>query len=207
MDLAGISSSALTTIVLMASVIFVGGVAIGVVVFILRERRYREFKCVIWEKDGFGQLTQKYDKAGIFVDGKTKNKRFFLRKANVGLSPDNIPYIPSQRGNKVVYLFRIGLKNFHYIKPNVANPTIALNVGEEDVNWAINDYEKQKQMFSQNMLLQYLPFIALAFVSMVILIIFIYFFREFDTLQGAATALKEAAQALAQAKAGTTVIS
>ena len=45
------------------------------------------------------------------------------------------------------------------------------------------------------MFMQYLPFMMLAFVSIIILVMFIYFFKEFDTLKDVAIALKEAALA------------
>ena len=171
------------------------------------KKKYSQFKCTIWERDGFGQLSQKHDDAGIFIDSKTNNKRFFMRKANVGLEPDNIPYVIGHRGSKFVYLYRTGLKNFAFIKPNIStNGRILLSVGEEDVNWAINAYERQKKIFSNNLLMQYLPFIALAFVSIIILVIFIYFFKDFDVLKDTALALGEAARALAAANSGTVIL-
>ena len=61
-------------------------------------------------------------------------------------------------------------------------------------------------MFSQSLLLQYMPFIAMAFAFLIILIIFIYFFKEIGVLREVAIAFKEAAQAFAQAKTGTVVM-
>jgi hypothetical protein len=124
----------------------------------------------------------------------------------VGLSPDNIPFLTGPKGKRYVYLYQRGLKNFLYLKPNVRAEGVSIEVGEEDVNWAVNAYERQKKLFTGNVLLQYLPFIALVFVSLIILIIFIYFFKDFEVLAEMAKALKEAAQAFAQAKAGTAII-
>lgn len=195
----------LNIFIMIFSFLFFGGVAFGVFKLFMRFKQYTEFLCIIWKNDAFGQLIEVTDGAGIFTDGKTKNKRFFLKKANVGLNPDNVPYV--QRGNKrIVYLRQDGLKNFSFVRPVIHNQNVSLEVGEEDVNWAINAYERQKNIFAQNLLMQYLPFIILAFVSIVILIIFIYFFKNFGVLADAAVALKEAAQALAQAKSGTMVI-
>jgi len=192
-SVASVTSTALNIgIMLLGGLLFCGIVG-GALWLYLKKKRYSEYKCVVWERDGFGQLNETYDKAGIFVDNKTKNKRFFLKKANVGLNADNVPYIPSKR--KIVYLLRTGLKNFQFIKPNISNPSINLDVGEEDVNWAINAYDRQKKLFNQNILMQYLPFIALAFTSIIILIIFIYFFKDFSVLKDVALALKEASQA------------
>jgi len=204
-DVAAIGGQALNILIVVISILIVGAFVIVLTLLYLKWRRYQEYKCVVWEEDGFGQLNENIDSAGIFVDAKTKNKRFFMRRANVGLNPDNVPYIPTRGGKKVVYLLRTGLKNFTFIKPRIKQ-TLTLQVGEEDVNWAINAYERQKRLFNQNVLLQYMPFIALGFVSIIILIMFIYFFKDFAVLKEVAVSLKEAAVAMAQAKAGTVVI-
>jgi len=193
-DLTSVADTALNIGIMVLSILIGGGFLGGSLWFYLKQRRYKEYKCIIWERDGFGQLNETYDRAGIFVDKKTNNKRFFLKKANVGLNPDNIPYIPGK--TKIVYLLRLGLKNFRFLHHNPKGDGMELIVGEEDVNWAINAYERQKKLFNTNMLLQYLPFIALAFTSIIILIIFIYFFKDFAVLKDVAIALKEAAQAM-----------
>lgn len=204
-ELAGLANSAITVVVLIVValvVLAIGG--LGVWAY-LRWKKFQQYRVIIWERDGFGQLQETYDRAGIFVDGKTKNKRFFLRKANVGLDPDQVPYLPGGK-NKVVYLYRTGLKNFRFIKPRIQEKSMSLEVGEEDVNWAVNAYERQKKLFSNSIWMQIMPYMVIAFVSIVILIIFIYFFRQFGTLQQTAVALHEAAQALAQASGASIVI-
>jgi uncharacterized membrane protein YqjE len=203
----GISSGALSTFIIGVIVLVVVGI-IGAIYYLKwKSNLYSAYKCVVWERDGFGQLRMLFDDAGIFIDRKSNNKRFFMRKANVGLEPDNIPYLPGSDGKKYVFLLRTGLKNFTFIRPNIG-PTgvVVLKVGEEDVNWAINSYERQKKVFQSNTLLAYMPFIALAFVSLVILVIFIYFFRNFDTLSQMAQSMDHAATVLAQAQTGTVVI-
>ena len=191
-------------IVIVAAVILgILGVAFW---FYLKWRKYQQFTCRIWEKDGFGQLNETIDKAGVFVDKKTHNKRLFLKKHNVGLNPDSIPYIPTKKG-KIIYLFKTGLKNFSYVKPTLSNPSLSLQVGEEDVNWAVNTYERQKKLFAPNTLLQYMPFILLGFVSIIILVIFIYFFKNFEVLEQVAVAFNDAAGKLALSNTGTAVIS
>jgi len=190
----------------------IGAGIMGVLVWAyLKHKKYNQYKCVIWETDTYGNCKESYDKAGIFVDNKTKNKRFFLRKANVGLDPNTVPYL--QSGNsRTVYLLRDGLKNFRFLnmnvwkKPNPGFSNVNISVGEEDVNWAINAYERQKRLFSHNLFMQYLPFIALAFVSIIILVIFIYFFKNFESLRALGAAMTETAKIMAQAQTGTTVI-
>lgn len=201
-----ISSSGLSIAIILIVVLFVGAAAIGITVLILRWRRYQQFVIEIWQKDGFGQFMVKYDKGGIFVDDKTKNKRLFLNDHNVGLDPDNVPYLTSAAGKKKVLLLQTGLKNFKYIRPVISEHLMHFTVGEEDVNWAINSYERQKKMFAQHWLIQYMPFIMLAFVSIIILILFIHLFKVAPDMKEAAIALKEAAQAMAQARSGTLVL-
>ena len=205
-DAGSMANAALSIGIMIFVCLFVGSIAVAITVLYLRWKKYQDFECIIFRRDGFGQLSQKKDMAGIFVDGKTKNKRFFLKREKVGLDPDNVPFLQGMKGNKTVYLFQTGLKNFQFIRVNIDESRITLNVGEEDVNWAINSYERQKKLFQQSIWIQILPFIVLAFISIVILIIFIYFFKNFDVLKDVAVALKEAATQIAQAKSGTTVV-
>jgi len=204
----GIGFSNIVAIVI--SIVVIGGIIFGLsFVYKNRFQRYNQFTCVIWQKDGFGQLVEKIDKGGIFIDRDTKAKRLFLKKMNVDLDPDNIPYIPTRGGfgqpNKKVYLLQSGLKNFRYIKPNIDSQHFSFTVGEEDVNWAINTYDKGKKMFAQSWLMQYLPFMLLAFVSMVILILFIYLFKQFGTIGGLIKEIQTLAQYVAAAKSGTII--
>lgn len=207
MDLAGVGSNFLN----IGIMIIVGVVGIGIMVALMFAyfawKKYQQFNVIIFERDGSGQLSRTTDQAGIFVDKKTNNKRLFLKKYNVGLNADKVPYIMGPGSTKTIYLYREGLKNFHYITfKSLEETTFDIDVGEEDVNWAVNAYERQKKMFSNTLLMQLMPYIALAIVSIAILVIFIYFFKDFAVLKDVAVNLKEAAIAIAQAKSGTTVI-
>lgn len=166
-----------------------------------RWKRYQTHRIVIWERDAFGNVRQTFDDAGIFVDKKTNNKRLFLKRNNVGLEADNVPFIPMGK-KKLVYVVKRGLKNFQYIKPVIGEHDFKFQVTEEDVNWAINAYERQKKLFQLSTLMQYMPFIMLAFVSIIILIMFIYFFKSFPVLRDLGIALKDAAVAFAQSQSG-----
>jgi len=203
-----LGSGALGMMVLVIAIIFFGGVAIiGTWFYMTKIRVYNQANVIIWEKDAFGQIREKYDKAGVFVDDKTKNKLFFLKKGNVGLKPDNIPFIHTSGKKPVVYLLQVGLKNYRFLKPVLKDDLVTYTVSEEDVNWAINSYDRQKRLFSQSWIAQYLPFILLAFVSIIILILFVYLFKQFPLIKEMMVEMKEVAKALAQAKAGTVVVS
>lgn len=203
-DISGIGSTALFVAIMVIVFIFLVGAIIGLMFVLSRWKRYQEYKCIIFEHDGLNMLRSYTDKAGVFVDGKTNNKRFFLKKAKVGLSPDNIPYIPMGM-DKVVYLYRYGLKNFRYVKMAISDTGFNIIVGEEDVNWGLNTYEAHKKRFSQSMLMAILPYAALIFVSIIILLMFIYLFKEFPVIRDASIAFRDAAVAFAQSQ-GTTVI-
>lgn len=202
-DISAITSlgmGALNLFVIIFIILFVGGL-MGIAVFMyMKQRKFKEFKCIIIDK--YKRVS--FDQAGIFVDKKTNNKRFYMKKAFVGLDPNNVPYFVDA-GQKYVLLFKTGLKNFHFININI-DPKFELIVEEEDVNWAINAYERQKKLFQFNALMQYMPFILLAFVSLIILILFIYLFRQIGTIKEFMEVAKEIAVQLAQARSGTTVI-
>jgi len=205
-NIGGMATVVLNIALMVLSVVLVGGIIVGAWVWGKYLGKFRQFKCVIWERDGFGQLKESSDTAGVFVDNKTKNKRLFLKKNKVGLNPDTVPYL--QCGKlKTIYLLKTGLKNFSFINVNVKEPTVSLSVGEEDVNWSINAYERQKKLFQSGLLMQLMPFIMIAFVSIIILILFVYLFKNFAAFTDAALALKEAAQSIAGARSGTVVIS
>ena len=205
-DFQSITGSALNIGVIIGTIILALIFVTVVVILMHHWRKYNEFKIVIWEKDGFGQWNEKYDVGGIFVDKKTNNKRLFLKKTRIGLTADTVPYLPSKRSlfspGKTVHVIKTGLKNFHYIRINPNDPTNTLTVGEEDVNWAINAYERQKKLFQQSMWMQLMPYFALIFVAIIITIIFIYFFKQLSTLQEFGRYMKETAQIMLQMKSG-----
>ena len=205
MDFGTIGTTVLGIIIMIVGVLIFGAIAGVAFWYYKREKKYSEYKCIIWRLDGFGQISQTIDSAGVFIDKQTQNKRLYLKKNKVGLDADRVPFVP-EKSKKVVFLLQTGLKNFHYIKPNVSPPNVTLSVGEEDVNWAANSYERAKKRFLMDQIMQYLPFISLGVVSIIILIIFIYFFKQFGVLKELGASLKETAQILAQAKVGTVVM-
>ena len=191
---------------------FLGGIVIIGLVFYVVLRIYlswkrHDTKCWIFNEDGFGSTSMSTDVAGVYVDNKTKNKRFFLKSNNVGLNPDKIPYVRNSKGKKYVFLRQVGLKNFNYIKLDdlfTDDPGIA--VGEENVNWAINAYERQKKVFGSTLLQQLLPYIGLAIMGIFILGMIVVLFQKIGVLVDVAQAFEGAAKAFAQAKSGTSVI-
>lgn len=191
-------SSSLGIFIVFALICFIIVIVLAVYWVFFSSRKYKQFLCVIYSKDGYGNRTIEYDGAGIFIDKKTNNKRFFMKVANVGLCPDNIPAIFDGK-RKVVFLQKIGLKNYRFIKIgfNAENDIPVLECTEEDVNWGVNAYERQKK-FNNNTLMALLPYIALIIVAIVIMVVFIYFFKDFDKLKEMGIALQKATENLIQ---------
>lgn len=205
-DVSGVLNTAGSVIIIFGIVLSVMGLLVFGIWKYMQNRRYSAYDVVIYEKDGLGTVLETTDKAGVFVDRKTKNKLLFLKKnKNVSMNPDRIPFITRNGTRKVVYLMKYGLKNYVYLKPSL-DKNLDFSVGEEDINWAINTYEKQKAGLMTDKLLQYMPFMVLAVVSVVILVMFVYFFKSFDSLKDLGVSMTEAANAIRDANSGTTVI-
>lgn len=196
----GVASTALTVGLLIVSTVIIAMGIFALVLWSNNKKKYGQYNCHIWDGKGVS-----FDTAGVFVDKKTKNKRLFLRKFNVGLNPDKIPYKLAGK-RKIIYLVRYGLKNFRFVDPIVNADTFTIKVGEEDVNWALNAYDRGKIAFTKDWLEKYLPFILIAFVSIIILILFIYLFKQLDTLKEFVLVARDIAVILAQARAGTVVM-
>ena len=123
---------------------------------------------------------------------------FRSKNANVGLNPDNIPYLMEGR-KKIIWLFQSALKSFSYIKPYVGNPGLHLNYGEVDVNWGTNTYERVKKSLMKAGFMQYLPYLIWAITVIGMLILFVNLFKQMGTFATVSQATREAAEALRDA--------
>lgn len=199
-DWAGVADGLFTIALIFGSILFAGGFS-ALAFFLTKEwDKYRQFKCIIWHRDGFGQLCAKRDTAGIFLHKKTNTKRLFIKKARVGLPPDNLCYIRTGK-DKVIYLWQCGLKNFRFIKPNIQDNNISFTVGEEDVNWGINSYEASKKAFYNSKWAEYAPMIMFVIAVIAITVMIIFVLKKFDAIAQAAAVFKDATKNLAVAKA------
>lgn len=200
-ELGGFVSGLLNFMVVALFVLIVGTVVI--VAFItLRNRRLWVYDVVYLNMDG---ITGGKDLGAVYVDKQTNMKMFFLKNLKAGLNPNNIPW--KLVGNrKVVYLIRTGQKTFRYINWKFNADTLITEVGEEDVNTAIQDFEKQKFYLGKQSMAHMLAFGAFIVISLVIMVMIIFVLNKFDTLLDLGEALKETAQILREMKSGTTVI-
>ena len=217
--------------------IAVSGIVYGGYILLRNELRYR-YKVFVTELNPDGSFkSMMTDRGGVFVERKTKNKLFFLKKLKSSLSPDHIPFVLVNNKN-AVFVTKRGSKSYSYTIPKIKQTVLTklvpvlnagkpvfdengkqkfktveykenlldLHVGDEDVNWALNTYERNKKVFAQNTLMQFMPFIALGFTAIIIAVIFIYFFKELSVLKEFGAQMHAAAAELAAAKQGTVVV-
>lgn len=190
-----VASSGLNLVFILVTIVFVGALIGATVWFIGKQLRFKEYDCYIWQHDGFGHLRQRFDKAGIYTDKKTDHKLLFLKKSNVGLKADNIPYVPTGKG-KAVFLLQTGLKNFKFIKPELKEDHVKLSIGEEDINWALHEFKKDKVAFDQKGILQILQLMLPIFALIVVMIVAIQLIKKFDVLVYISDRIVEAAAIL-----------
>ena len=186
------------------SIVVLVGTTAGIIWLILKNKRYDYF-CKIYEYAGNNQIIlRETEKGGIFVDNKTKYKRFWLKHAKVGLSPDKVPYLINHKGRKVVQLVKDGTKSFRYLDMRVLNNhKITLTVTEEDVNWATTDYERVKKIFQSQWLQQILPYIGLILMGVFILGIIAMLMKDIKEIL---PILQQILAELVLLKSGTTII-
>ena len=186
--------------------VIIGMVITIAVIFFLRSKKY-DYQCIIFEKDGFNQPIFSYDVGGVFIDNITRNKLFWMKRANVGLKPDNIPYIQDGKGKRFVFLKRLGLKNFTFISfREMFRTNVPILVGEEDINWGAVAYERQKAAFGNDMLTKLLPYFGIILLGVFAIGLVYLVFQQMPTLAVVTKDLKEIATLLASRGSGTTVI-
>ena len=203
--LSGLSNSAVSLLLLIFAIVVVVAVIAGGLTAYFNMRRYKQFRIIIFEKDGAGNTVMRMDEGGVFVDKATNNKRLYLKKAGIGMAPDNIPYMYCNNARWVMVL-RTGLKNFRYINIQFDKSLINFIVGEEDVNWALNVYEAHKKRFTLDWLQKHLPLIVIMISVVIMLVIFVIFMNKMGVLNDIAKNLAEVTGNLVQIKSGTTII-
>lgn len=193
------------TTVIWVSLLIFGVFIFGILVFYIGWRirdykRYKDYFVMIFNEDEWGQKDVKFDQGGIFVDKKTNNKKFFLRYTGVGMDFENLVYSHGNNGKKIVMLSKKKDSEYQYVKPEFkAKQGIEFSMGEEDLNWGLNSYEKAKTAYEwRNKLLQFAPWMGLIFVGFVFLILCIYVLKQFDVLAQLGTSMEKTATILSQ---------
>lgn len=165
--------------------------AIGwLIIYIVKIRKYREFKAVIWERDSTGNVHESYDRGGIFVDKGTGLKLLFFSKIRKGLNPNSVPFVTAKdkkgRLIKIVYLRRVGVSNYVFCHVKVTETGTVIKVGEEDINWATQDIIKVRRSFlKEGWLQKFAPYIAFIITILVVMIILISLFNKMGVIEKA----------------------
>ena len=163
------------------------------------KRKYNEYRVVIYEKDATGNVHEYYDRAGIFLDNKTGFKLLFLEKMKKGLNPNSPPYTiaKDRKGRlvKTIYLRRVGVSNFRFIKMSLSDEGMLFSVGEEDANWYQHEMEKIDRMTGKaNIWAQLAPIITVVLALVIMLIVMIVLFNKLEAFSQAATNLAKSSE-------------
>ena len=175
-DVSGIALQAWGFLAMFIIIVFCALVIIAVLYYFMKARKFEYTVRVKKEEPAnSGNIIEVgMDKAGIFMDRKTKNRLLVLRKFKVGMTPDNIPYYIDGKGKKIVEVLQLGLKSFRYLdKPKIVSnskTSLMYNVQDQDLAFATNSMENIKQLKKQSMLQQLAPFIGMAFVFLLIIV-------------------------------------
>jgi hypothetical protein len=197
-----ISSVSIIKTVVIIMMILIVLAAIGIWLFIyFKNKKYKEFTVIIFEKDTFGNTHERHDKAGIFLDKKTNLKLLFLKRLKKGLNPNQIPYVTSvdKKGRqiKIIYMVKIGVSNYKFCDVKLDNGVMKFTVGEEDVNWAAQDYETITKTFGQQSFLEkYGGLIAFIVTVIIVSVVLMSLFNKFEVLGEVAKNLDQTAQAM-----------
>jgi hypothetical protein len=205
-NMSGAGNALQTFAIIMGVLIVFGGLFFLVMLKVRVWLRYKQYTCIIFEKDALGNTIETYDKAGVFFDKKSNQKLLRLKNLKVGFDPDRIGYHFTKK-SKIIYFLKYGLKELRPISFSISNPDFTYKVGEVDLNWMIDDFNRNTLMFKTNSWLQQLlPFIIFGVLVFGVLILFYFLFQKFDVLQDVAVNLNAAAKQLAAVNGGTTVI-
>lgn len=171
----------------------------------MNKKKYDYTVHIYHQEPGSSMPIERWDRGGIYTEPLSNIKAFWLEKNRIPLCPDNIPITFSSTGKKIVTLLQTGLKNFRYVNPSVSNnPGFAFNVGEDDVNWAINSFSAWWSHFKKDSWVQkYGGMLIFALAVVGSLMLFYFVAQKFDTIGTAAQALASAAEALKAVKVGT----
>lgn len=183
-----------TLLIIMLSLCLVIAIAIWLF-FYLRNKKYKEFHVVIFEKDTFNNTHERYDRAGIFLDKKTNLKLLFLKRLKKGLNPNQVPYVTSTdkkgRQIKTIYMVKAGVSNYKFCKVSLNNDVLEYTVSEEDVNWAAQDYETITKTFGQTSFLEkYGGYILFIITIIIVMVILVSLFGKFAILKDVAANLQ-----------------
>lgn len=138
--------SSLLIVAVLAILLTVMGISLYL--YYMRIYRYKQYKCVIWERDSFGNTVETLDDAGIFYDNAVGMKCLWLKKNKVPIDSTRLWYV--QGKTKTLYFIKCGNKNLKMIHPTVKESALSFDVGEEDLNWGLYEFRMDKLIVNKD---------------------------------------------------------
>lgn len=167
----------------------------GVLIYYILMFKRHNRRCEVWVYDpNIKQIVdRRTDRGGIYT--KHGMKLFHLWKSKTSIAPEKVSSIPDKHGFISYFVQAVGSKTIAPVSMELGkNFEFNIDVGEEDVNWAIMDYERHKNaLASKNILLQLLPYMAIALIAVICLVGAVYLLKKFDVLVEISSNLKDVA--------------
>lgn len=190
-----VNKGMLLLFLLVAIAVIFSVIGLGLYFYKNKIGKYKQFRCIIWQKDNLsGNIIEKVDDGGIFIDKKTEVYGLWLRRQpGVVLNADQIPWIQSGK-TKVIYLLQCGIKSFKYVQPSVTTEGLKFNLGEEDINWGIFEYRNSHNLLKKDEFGKQVVAQVFFFVIAILIVIMIYFLlQKLDILIPVLNTIKEIA--------------
>lgn len=156
-------------------------------------RAYHQYKVLIFSKNILGHFEYDWDSAGIFLDKALNAKRFYLKRGKSSLSADNVPIIRAGR-KRLVFLRKISSKNYRFIYPTIKDDKVQFLLSEDDVNWALEEYETAKKRWFLSWITEWKGLIIMVLVFTLIVVLSIKIIQGWGNLEATSSNILSAVQ-------------
>lgn len=168
-------------------------------------KRYRQYNCLLFYRDSGGAIHSRTDWAGVFVDKGINSKRLWLKDLNTTLKCDKVQSYDFF-GMKLVLLFMKSDKCINFINPTSMSDGMGFKLSEDDLSWALEEMQKQRKRWAWNPLKEWMPYIIMVFITIMIVVVLSALIKKFDVLKDVAIALDHAATIMSSCNNPTQVI-
>lgn len=181
------------------------GIAVGMGIaawWYIRIRKFTDNVIILRRadfKDPNSPIIRGSDKGGIWKI-KSGAKEYRLKRTKTSLSLENYKFMLNEKKGRTVILWQYE-DGYRFVGFKLDDSNIDISLTNEDITGAIRDYDKFSNAFAPaSWFERYGGMLSLIVVAFALIVVIAVVLNKFEVLQGVANALKEAAQALAQAK-------
>lgn len=192
----GLLSQGVTVILQILSAVLVLAVFVGIIWYILREKKYNIKTIIFSKRKGNDKVIE--DKGGYFK-GKDGIWSFKIKKMKIALQPPEYNYLmPTAKGN-ALFLRQEGINEFYPLMPDISIESgLKLKVIEGDVAlWGVTMMGKIREAYAKPGFFQkYGSYIIFGIVAVMCIVLIYIIVQKFDVLQSVAQSLENTARIL-----------